>query len=229
MKPPYYPLPWKVHKHSWSESSIIAHNNAVVATSSIEIQATEENQDELESLQAGVLKMAVNAINAQYCETCQGHGVIGGIRGQTAESYEEVVEPCPECQSVTEMDGNLKSVTKHALECAEAWRPDARLIGNCRAVDLAAIFRRFSIFLSLSETETKDHRWAKWQPISTAPKDGSKFLALLKDSDLPHSVYFKPRYGWCIAWDGHILSDADGPTHWMKLPDPPQPRTGPPN
>lgn len=60
-----------------------------------------------------------------------------------------------------------------------------------------------------------------WQPIESAPKDGTKILLLLKDSDVPHSGYYKIRYSWRIAWDDYDLSDNDGPTHWMPLPEPP--------
>jgi hypothetical protein len=55
---------------------------------------------------------------------------------------------------------------------------------------------------------------AKWQPIETAPKDGTVFLAA--DND-----------GW--VWESFYIDDIDGfdacchgvPTHWMPLPAPP--------
>jgi DNA (cytosine-5)-methyltransferase 1 len=66
-----------------------------------------------------------------------------------------------------------------------------------------------------------------WRPIETAPKDGTKVLLLLKDSDVPHAGYYKHRYGWRIAWDNHDLSEYDGPTHWMPLPPPPSTEPAP--
>lgn len=57
--------------------------------------------------------------------------------------------------------------------------------------------------------------------MDSAPKDGTKILALLTNSDVPCTVYYKARYYWCIAWDDYVLSDTDGPTHWRPLPPPP--------
>ena len=72
----------------------------------------------------------------------------------------------------------------------------------------------------------------KWQPIDTAPKDGTLILAHLPDSDDCYVIgwcdkakdirsYFNAD-GWCIAWDGESLSDWSQPTHWMPLPDAPK-------
>lgn len=66
-----------------------------------------------------------------------------------------------------------------------------------------------------------------WQPIATAPKDGTRLL--LWDGILQFT-------GWCAEhigsgerfWtDGHL--GRAYPTHWMPLPDPPSadPRTAP--
>lgn len=41
------------------------------------------------------------------------------------------------------MDGDALAVAHHALACCEAWEDRARIIGNCRAVDLGSIFLRF--------------------------------------------------------------------------------------
>ncbi|MCW0370234.1 hypothetical protein [Xanthomonas sacchari] len=56
-----------------------------------------------------------------------------------------------------------------------------------------------------------------WQPIKTAPKDGTVVLGLLEGSDIPQSIRF--REGWVIAWDDYRIPAHDGPTHWLPLID----------
>jgi hypothetical protein len=43
------------------------------------------------------------------------------------------------------IDGCLLSVATHALECTSSWVPEARLIGDCRADDLKAIFQEYLV------------------------------------------------------------------------------------
>lgn len=56
----------------------------------------------------------------------------------------------------------------------------------------------------------------KWQPIETAPVDGTEILVA------------EDRYvtvaRWCgFYWgDGLSLMGSIGPTHWMPLPEPPE-------
>jgi hypothetical protein len=60
-----------------------------------------------------------------------------------------------------------------------------------------------------------------WQPIETAPKDGSCFLGVqsFADGDAIYSV--------CLYYGGRFESADDGEdrrqlTHWMTLPEPPR-------
>jgi hypothetical protein len=59
-----------------------------------------------------------------------------------------------------------------------------------------------------------------WSPISTAPKDGHAIIALLPDSDLPHTIRWRVD-GWEIAWDQSPLGQHDQPQWWMPIPPPP--------
>ncbi|HFK2947307.1 TPA: hypothetical protein ACGY8F_002265 [Stenotrophomonas maltophilia] len=54
-----------------------------------------------------------------------------------------------------------------------------------------------------------------WQPMESAPKDGTVVLGLLEGSDIPQSIRF--RDGWEIAWDGHRITAHDGPLRWAPL------------
>ncbi|WP_414616726.1 hypothetical protein [Stenotrophomonas muris] len=54
-----------------------------------------------------------------------------------------------------------------------------------------------------------------WQPMESAPTDGTVVLGLLEGSDIPQSIRF--RDGWEIAWDGYRIPAHDGPLRWAPL------------
>jgi hypothetical protein len=66
-----------------------------------------------------------------------------------------------------------------------------------------------------------------WQPIETAPKDGSEFLAFGGGLDHFDICVYNARIG-CWSCGSITLDDTDiepegynRPTHWMPLPEPP--------
>jgi hypothetical protein len=65
---------------------------------------------------------------------------------------------------------------------------------------------------------------SEWQPIETAPKDGTHFLASV-DGDVRVVAWGKtshvPLYGFCLADQGVEDFDICEPTHWMPLPTAP--------
>ena len=59
-----------------------------------------------------------------------------------------------------------------------------------------------------------------WQPIETAPKDGTHIL-LSDGSDIVVVGEWYDRSGtpcWTVSWDGNEFDDA---SFWMPLPEPP--------
>lgn len=64
----------------------------------------------------------------------------------------------------------------------------------------------------------------EWQPIETAPMDGSWILGFVSNANLPAVI------GWVntewVGWSPIAASEIDSSvwmiTHWMPLPDPPQ-------
>lgn len=69
-----------------------------------------------------------------------------------------------------------------------------------------------------------------WQPIETAPKDGTPIMAYQPGGTYGNGIAFPASVGmahWCEAdalnpahWEGPY-NPRDYPTHWMPLPDPP--------
>jgi hypothetical protein len=63
-----------------------------------------------------------------------------------------------------------------------------------------------------------------WQPIETAPKDGTEML-LYSPVDGVKSSHFEGGVWQGFPWRSPISRDfqAAKPTHWMPLPEPPKP------
>ena len=78
-----------------------------------------------------------------------------------------------------------------------------------------------------------------WQPIETAPKDGTKVLVYVpSDSIYPTAAqyvspeYFEREYGdrdymeagwrWAFGYPSDFHEEVVEPTHWMPLPPPPE-------
>lgn len=58
---------------------------------------------------------------------------------------------------------------------------------------------------------------AEWQPIETAPKDGTKILAFNKWGEYGVAEWVESQQCWFAGYD-----DFTAPTHWMPLPEPPE-------
>lgn len=54
----------------------------------------------------------------------------------------------------------------------------------------------------------------QWEPIETAPKDGTRILLWAGDATIGE---FGANDEWMISLDAAVM-----PTHWMKLPEPPE-------
>jgi len=72
------------------------------------------------------------------------------------------------------------------------------------------------------------HPMTEWQPIETAPRDGTRFWAFQASKEAEQYIcWWKEDFahweGWQTVWD-----DEPEPTHWMPLPDPPADQTTPP-
>lgn len=60
----------------------------------------------------------------------------------------------------------------------------------------------------------------EWQPIDTAPKDGTSILGY-DDHDM--NIVYWSFSGWNLVCAGSYAEYTDwDPTHWMALPDPPR-------
>lgn len=66
---------------------------------------------------------------------------------------------------------------------------------------------------------------SKWQPIETAPRDGTIVLLANSASWVGTGYYhFEDNRGWFMAgthWTDYCDGSITGTTHWMPLPKPP--------
>lgn len=73
---------------------------------------------------------------------------------------------------------------------------------------------------------------SEWQPISTAPKDGTALLLFSRTHGIVEGCFEQvdggghpengpPIYWWTSPWVEFIDGSYDAPTHWMPLPEPP--------
>jgi len=90
--------------------------------------------------------------------------------------------------------------------------------------------RMLEDFASRIEAMVRAAERELWQPMKTAPKDGTAVLVLLADNDTPHAVRWLEEQdaanigstpGWHMTWDGYRIAEHDGPRYWMRCPDDP--------
>lgn len=74
---------------------------------------------------------------------------------------------------------------------------------------------------------------SEWRPIS-APRDGTEILVFGVRANIPKRMFVchftegggdeQPHFGpsW-FYWNGSYFNEAHGLTHWMPLPEPPEP------
>ena len=61
----------------------------------------------------------------------------------------------------------------------------------------------------------------KWQPIETAPKDGTKVLIFVMGKNVMQASYSRCNEYWIDCWCSN-MSGVYSPTHWQPLPKPPK-------
>ena len=158
---------------------------------------------------------------AQVIRKVDGENTMGA--GALAEAILAALEPAPDHG---EWDAAIESAAKVAERRStdglsdddpynEGWR-------RCATITTAAIR---SLKKARTMTDTSN-----WQPIETAPRDGTHILAAWVPVNLPRWVRETIMWmdgEWVATWShGPILSR---PTHWVPLPDPPRPMTNTPD
>lgn len=73
-----------------------------------------------------------------------------------------------------------------------------------------------------AETSLAAARERNWQPIETAPKDGTHMLMYRKSTGIDEAWWKGDGWGGRSWW----YPQSDQPTHWMPLPEPPDGREG---
>lgn len=104
--------------------------------------------------------------------------------------------------------------------CAFRTEPATGMVtnGGCRC--LSGLTSRQQKFIrDLRRENAELRKKLEWQPIETAPKDGSPILLYSSDDGCHQGYWFEGSddTGWCT--DGLF---SNGWTHWMPLPEPPK-------
>ena len=60
-----------------------------------------------------------------------------------------------------------------------------------------------------------------WQPIETAPRDGTEIL-VIESAGGCYVANWQSLDGWVWAYDNMDGPTCTNPTHWMPLPEPPK-------
>jgi len=108
---------------------------------------------------------------------------------------------CPACER--ELDELRMMRTEPSAACAQRWGIE------CRAV-ASALYR------GRAEENARLRAERDWQPIETAPRDGTELL--LVDPTGRREVGFWSREG--LRWS--VFYAVAQPTHWMPLPEAPR-------
>jgi hypothetical protein len=131
------------------------------------------------------------------CEQCQ------------AEKFEEALTQPPPTPKAIVTDAMLDAGLV-AAGSARYWVSEERLTAIYTAMHAAS-----------PNPEASEIMREAWQPIETAPKDGSSILAIWRWGDNPDNgaeTHMVVR--WCGWWDAQGFTQPE-PTHWMPLPEPP--------
>ena len=61
----------------------------------------------------------------------------------------------------------------------------------------------------------------EWQPIETAPEDGTRVLLFKAGRKVCMGKYVPADWNWCLEGWKNSNGNFFNPTHWMPLPQPP--------
>lgn len=145
---------------------------------------------------------------------------IGGMKPESIRKKHNAAKPAPALQAEL-VDGDM-------IKRAE-WLLEAH---GCRAIyereDVEPVARAFLALARATAHDGEEERAAAdrqeldWQPISTAPKDGTWMLTW-RNGIINQTRWQGEITGGGMAWGGKGWQYPDWslPTHWMPLPEPP--------
>lgn len=152
-----------------------------------------------------------------------------------AEALKDYCKAVAQANACTSVDGVVGALEVIAVAANKAMPYFPRLLAEAREAQRL----RGELFVAQLENETKTGVIAQltarvaeleaaqgWQPIETAPKDGTIIFVEAYDharlTGPVHSGYWSPAYeGGPYAWVEDYDYKICDPTHWMPLPQPP--------
>lgn len=111
------------------------------------------------------------------------------------------------------ISNEAREAAEHIVHLAALLHVNDILPDIQRAIDTATATDKATIATLNAQFQMRE---SVWQPIATAPKNGTVILGKLPYSDVPQSIVFRDGT-WCVQWDNYRLSKFDQPTHWLSI------------
>ena len=132
---------------------------------------------------------------------------------------EELTRIFDQSSQVDKLNATIRDLTRVSQQQMDEIKRLARELQEARGSYIQAGSPLYVIDSQLAEMLKRlAFAAGEWQPIDTAPKDGTGILLFCSADLIVHAGHWHSRLGaWYVSGQGPMPS-----THWMPLPEPPK-------